>query len=633
MDKKNSRQCSSWMLCASLAVIAAFIFIACASNKAGSNPVASASGANRATDCNFDNSVQPAPAPDDAQLLASQYYIASASAAQSLDLNLPAATLSNDASTFGKGQRVKVAVIDFGVDILHADLRANISYEDNLNLAIGLAGNSPCLRNPSFSGEAGSPINHGTSVAGIIAARDNNGIGIRGVASRSLLSGINLLLNPNTTTFMQMIDHLVARRVLVMNNSYGQRGQTGWLQLLPPSVEKGYMLLTNENGSTSANPQPTVPIFSAGNAGSGLIPVAYNSVQGLRLSTASANDSLSYPVDMASLTEELNLFSVIAVGAVSRSGLRANFSEKSASLWTSSFGEQITTLESGQKYVRDFSGTSAATPMVSGVVTLMFETAAAQNKNLSYRDVRLILAEAGQTTGRFPAELSGLITNSGSKYSGASGGYKYHTGYGFGVLDAAEAVRLTQNWTPIPTASPLKTLRQMATIPEGGIAFTDESAMTPAQSTLTITTNEINRIEYMTVYVMTDGTDHGDLEVKLISSSGTAVNLLEPHFCARPDSSQLAIHCGTSPTRTESSADLRIGSEPWRFGNAAHLGEDPNQTWTLEVRDMNKNDRGAWATLSRVPLLGASVSALLNHDKDGGKLMAWGINFYGRKDP
>ena len=63
------------------------------------------------------------------------------------------------------GRRTTVAVIDSGVDSTHPELAGQVTHNQNF-----------------VSGVPNTPEDHGTAVAGIIAARAGNGVGIRGVA-------------------------------------------------------------------------------------------------------------------------------------------------------------------------------------------------------------------------------------------------------------------------------------------------------------------------------------------------------------------------------------------------------------------------------------------------------------------
>lgn len=63
------------------------------------------------------------------------------------------------------GRRTVVAVVDSGVDASHPDLAGQVAHSQNF-----------------VAGQPYAPEAHGTAVAGIIAARAGNGVGVRGVA-------------------------------------------------------------------------------------------------------------------------------------------------------------------------------------------------------------------------------------------------------------------------------------------------------------------------------------------------------------------------------------------------------------------------------------------------------------------
>ena len=73
------------------------------------------------------------------------------------------------------GRGVRIAVIDSGVALDHPDLRGQVAVERDFVDAAGRAGERPVA-------EA-----HGTAVAGIIAARAGNGVGIVGIAPQARL--------------------------------------------------------------------------------------------------------------------------------------------------------------------------------------------------------------------------------------------------------------------------------------------------------------------------------------------------------------------------------------------------------------------------------------------------------------
>lgn len=88
----------------------------------------------------------------------------------------------------------------------------------------------------------------------------------------------------------------------------------------------------------------------------------------------------------------VNSIHTISVGAANEDGESITFSEPCSAIMTTalsgydSFENQITTTDSGGTCTDTFSGTSAATPMVSAVIALALEV----NSNLTWRDVQHI---------------------------------------------------------------------------------------------------------------------------------------------------------------------------------------------------------------------------------------------------
>ena len=108
-----------------------------------------------------------------------------------------------------------------------------------------------------------------------------------------------------------------------------------------------------------------------------------------------------------------NLIQVFAIGAIDYHGAQSSYSEPGACLVVSAPGgddnQWLTTTDligsdgdnknggggelSDVNYTQMFGGTSAATPLVSGVIALVLQA----NTNLNYRDVKeILLAPVGQ---------------------------------------------------------------------------------------------------------------------------------------------------------------------------------------------------------------------------------------------
>lgn len=202
---------------------------------------------------------------------------------------------------------VTVAVIDSGVYAGHADLSGKVT---SVNVGIGTADQN----------------GHGTHVAGIIAATMDNGIGGAGIAPNVEILNVRVLNEKgsgNSATIARGIQAAVDKGADVINMSLGS-----------------YWYDANEAAKVKYAIDEDVCVVAAmGNDGS---------------------NTMCYPAGYPG---------VIAVGAADRSGNRAFFSNWGAWLDVSAPGYQIlsTSNSGGYEYM---SGTSQATPVVSGVVAL-----------------------------------------------------------------------------------------------------------------------------------------------------------------------------------------------------------------------------------------------------------------------
>ena len=78
-----------------------------------------------------------------------------------------------DLHTLATGRNVRIAIVDSGVDAGHPDLRGQVGLRENF-----------------VAGRPLAPEQHGTGVAGVIAARQDNAVGIAGVAPDARLMAL-----------------------------------------------------------------------------------------------------------------------------------------------------------------------------------------------------------------------------------------------------------------------------------------------------------------------------------------------------------------------------------------------------------------------------------------------------------
>ncbi|MCY4174878.1 MAG: S8 family serine peptidase, partial [Acidimicrobiaceae bacterium] len=431
------------------------------------------------------------------------------------DINL------GDVWNMTKGEGINVTVVDEGIDYLHADLRYNFdlatsgsAFGDNLE--------------DELPKEFAS---HGTRVAGIIAARDN-GVGVVGVAPRATISAYQALGN-READLAELVEaySLHADEVSIRNHSWGP-SEVAPRTLLPTVIK-----LALENARTT------------GDDGQGILQIQAG---------GNANKSGGY----TSHNRYLNDRGIVAVCGVDDQGHHFLASNQGPNLWVcaptiNDSRPGITTTDSAGRYWLDFGGTSAATPIVSGVAALV----RAVDRGLSWRDVKLILADSARVVDSSDSSwLSGA-----AKYSSPSSAYRYSHKFGFGVVDAERAVGLAQNWTPLPDEKSVSATQNTA--------FTVADMQTTAvQSSVTVG-GAVTFVEHVEVTLNIDAPHFRDLDIELVSPSGTVSKLSIPYQCEFYD------ECGVSSATVLSST--------------RHLGEDPRGDWTLRMSDLVSSGAGA----------------------------------------
>ncbi|MGE0815744.1 MAG: S8 family serine peptidase [Vicinamibacterales bacterium] len=292
------------------------------------------------------------------------------------DIDAPAAW---DVSTGSRG--IVVGVVDTGLDYTHADLAPNTWSApwaftvtiagQAITCAAGTHGFNAITRTCDPMEDAATP--HGTHTAGTIGARGNDGAGIAGVNWTTSLMGLKFLnANGNglTSDAIHAIDFALQARTAfasagaanlrVLSNSWGGGG---FSQALLDSINL-------------ANAQDVLFVAAAGNA-------------------ASNNDAApAYP---ASYTAP----NVLAVAATDHADLLASFSNYGASsVDLGAPGVAIYSTGRNQSYL-SLSGTSMATPHVSGAAALVLSMCAANTaalKALLLNSVDLVPGLTGKTS-------------------------------------------------------------------------------------------------------------------------------------------------------------------------------------------------------------------------------------------
>ena len=445
------------------------------------------------------------------------------------------------------GAGVHVGIFDELIESAHPDLVEN--YDSSLEIA-------------GLTYDVSSGNGHGTAVAGIIGA-SANGDGVAGIAYDASITSAPVIYNTSVSFSAFVTAMSAADRFDVVNMSFGSSaafdgGAITQAQWVPVAASYEQASAQGRNGLG------TIFVAAAGN-----------------YRTDATNSGLShYQAERHT----------IVVGAVGADGNIASYSSEGANLLvvapssSSLYYPDVTTTDqtgvdgynSGNNppldpvpvdYTIRFGGTSAASPMVAGVVALMLEA----NPDLGWRDVRDILAISAHHTGRdigashrFPEQYNWQV-NGATNING--GGYHFSNDYGFGLVDALAAVRLAETWQGQRTSD---NEQQLDVSTSGPATVSTGNSWTVVR----LSVGEGIVADSVTIDIDLDHYDASTVEIRLVSPSGTASTLFNH------DSNRPSIFGIPSPFR------------PWTFHSNAFMGEDANGTWRLMIRSSDQNVTG-----------------------------------------
>jgi len=189
-------------------------------------------------------------------------------------------------------------------------------------------------------------------------------------------------------------------------------------------------------------------------------------------------------------------------------------------------------------YLNGFAGTSAAAPIVSGVIALMLEA----NPLLGYRDVQDILALSARKNDP---------SDAGWQDNGA--GLHFNHDFGFGLVDATAAVRLAETWTLQQTYTNLA--------PTSPNISVENASFGAGEAMFTIDVTEDILIEHVIINLDFTTASAEDIVIMLTSPDGTQSVLMDG---------------------IRSSDALNIDFD---FSSVAHWGESSVGQWRLSIFD------------------------------------------------
>lgn len=164
-----------------------------------------------------------------------------------------------------KGSKnIKIAVIDTGIDYRHPDLAANMwvnEAEKNGQPGVDDDGNGYVddIHGYDFANNDGDPMDghsHGTHCAGTIGAVHDNGEGVAGVMADVTLVGVKFLTDSgsgSTANAIKSIDYATKIGVDIMSNSWGGGGRSQALEDAIKRAAEAGIIFTAAAGNSRSN--------------------------------------------------------------------------------------------------------------------------------------------------------------------------------------------------------------------------------------------------------------------------------------------------------------------------------------------------------------------------------------------
>uniref|UniRef100_A0A6Q2YB82 P/Homo B domain-containing protein n=1 Tax=Esox lucius TaxID=8010 RepID=A0A6Q2YB82_ESOLU len=433
------------------------------------------------------------------------------------------------------GKNVVVTILDDGIERNHPDLAQNYdqlaSYDVN--------GND---HDPTPRYDSSNENKHGTRCAGEVAAVANNSHCIVGIAYNARIGGIRMLDGDVTDVVEAKSLGIRPDYIDIYSASWGpdDDGKTvdGPGPLAKQAFEMGIKKGRKGLGS--------IFVWASGNGGR----------QGDHCSCDGYTNSI-YTISISSTTENGNKPWYLEVCS---STLATTYSSGEF------YDRKIVTTDLRQRCTDGHTGTSVSAPMVAGVIALALEA----NPLIGWRDVQHLLVKTSR-----PVHLKA------NDWKTNAAGHRVSHLYGFGLVDADGMVVEAKKWRNVPAQHTCSRIQCVTILPE---SFTISSTGCAER-----TDQHVGYLEHVVVRVLIAHPRRGDLEVNLISPSGTRSQLLAKRLLDNSNE----------------------GFRNWEFMSVHCWGEKAVGQWTLELID--------------------SPSSLRNPEVLG-KLKEWTLVLYGTSE-
>ncbi|KAL7747596.1 hypothetical protein RI367_007037 [Sorochytrium milnesiophthora] len=416
------------------------------------------------------------------------------------------------------GQGMHIAVIDDGIDYTHPDLADSYVAETSYNFIDVTPDAAP----------RSALDNHGTRCAGQIVAKPNNSVCNVGIAFDAKVSAIKLIgdLAPSDADEANAFNHYLDRHH-VYSSSWGPKDDGSSMEA--PGVLA--MAAMRKGVETGRGGLGAVYVVASGNGGRG---------------------------DNCNFDGYANNVLAISVGSAMPDESLPRYSELCAAhLVTAYSGDEahgIVTTDLGHGCTERHTGTSAATPFVSGMIALALQA----RPDLSWRDVQHLVVHSTMINDMPGPDYDWVTNNAGLRVS-----YRF----AFGVLNADMLVRNALNWRKVPYL--VQEYKSDTMWPHLAIPLGEQ----PISSTVQVTFEQaglVHLLEHVQVRLTIRHNSRGVLTVRLLGPTGRETGGIRTESLLASE-------------RTRD--DTAHGFQDWTFMTVRHWDESPVGNWTLVVTD------------------------------------------------
>ncbi|MBP5406240.1 S8 family serine peptidase [bacterium] len=326
---------------------------------------------------------------------------------------------------------VRIAIVDTGVDLNHPDLNV-LS-----NLGKDYIGNLGGAPNTSRNGNDHEGVPHGTSCAGLAAAKTNNGMGVSASCWGCPIIPIRLIADSTSQYYSikaednyNAMKHAYENGAWVVSNSWGMQDVDNWGNCTGVPSDNYSSQGVIDGRTKGRGGKGTIFLWAAGNSHCNTNQNAF--LKDNNFLTVSAIGQSGSMESYSNYGTEIDIAAGAGANTTDIQGNQYGYA-------CNSYG-CLGSLDSNGDYTSGFSGTSAATPVAAGAVALML----AANPDLDVSGALNCVKVSARKPSTNCSEGSWTMQND----EWIQGGSKEHSPcFGFGIIDANAMVVGAKNGT------------------------------------------------------------------------------------------------------------------------------------------------------------------------------------------